>query len=44
MEQKVRDVLPICDRVYSLKLGKVSFDGDASVLQDDTAKLKELFL
>ena len=44
VEQKVREVLPICDRVYSLKLGKIAFDGVPSDLQDDTAKLKELFL
>ena len=44
VEQKVREVLPICDRVYSLKLGKIAFDGVPSDLQDDAAKLKELFL
>ncbi|MCH7921274.1 MAG: ABC transporter ATP-binding protein, partial [Planctomycetes bacterium] len=37
-------VLPICDRVYSLKLGKIAFDGVPSDLQDNAAKLKELFL
>ena len=44
VEQKVREVLPICDRVYSLKLGKIAFDGVPSDLQDNAAKLKELFL
>jgi ABC-type branched-subunit amino acid transport system ATPase component len=34
-EQKVRDLLPICDRVYS---------GPASELQDSPSRLKELFL
>ena len=44
VEQKVREVLPICDRVYSLKLGKIAFDDVPSDLQDNAAKLKELFL
>lgn len=44
VEQKVRDLLPICDRVYSLKLGGVSFSGIPSDLQDNPEKLKELFL
>ena len=44
VEQKVREVLRICNRVYSLKLGRVFFDGVPKELQDDKAKLKELFL
>jgi branched-chain amino acid transport system ATP-binding protein len=44
VEQKVNDVLAICTRVYSLKLGKVSFEGTPDELKQDTAKLKELFL
>jgi ABC-type branched-subunit amino acid transport system ATPase component len=44
VEQKVRDLLPICDRVYSLKLGKTVYSGPASELQDDPSRLKELFL
>jgi len=44
VEQKVREVLGICNRVYSLKLGKVSFDGTSKELRDDRAKLKGLFL
>jgi branched-chain amino acid transport system ATP-binding protein len=44
VEQKVREVLDICNRVYSLKLGKVSFQGQPEELKDDKAKLKELFL
>ncbi len=44
VEQKVREVLRICNRVYSLKLGRLAFDGTPEELQDDKAKLKELFL
>ena len=44
VEQKVREVLRISNRVYSLKLGRVVFDGTSAELQDDKAKLKELFL
>jgi len=44
VEQKVREVLSICDRVYSLKLGKVAFDGRPQELKDNSGKLKELFL
>ena len=44
VEQKVREVLPICDRVYSLKLGRIAFEGTPDILKDDQAKLKELFL
>ena len=44
VEQKVREVLRVCNRVYSLKLGKLAFDGTPEELQDDKAKLKELFL
>lgn len=44
VEQKVRKVLAIADHVYSLKLGKVAYDGPAGSLADDKTKLKELFL
>ena len=44
VEQKVREVLKICQRVYSLKLGKVAYDGMPAPLQTDKAKLKDLFL
>lgn len=43
VKQKVREVLDICNRVYSLKLGKVSFQGKPEELKDK-GKLKELFL
>ena len=44
VEQKVNDVLKISDRVYSLKLGKVAFEGRSSELIGNKEKLKELFL
>ena len=44
VEQKFREVLGICDRVYSLKLGKIAFEGQPDDLKEDRAKLKELFL
>ncbi|MEW6363129.1 MAG: ABC transporter ATP-binding protein [Acidobacteriota bacterium] len=44
VEQKVRQVLGICNRVYSMKLGKMAFDGSPDDLKRDDAKLKELFL
>ncbi|MGB7062366.1 MAG: ABC transporter ATP-binding protein [Candidatus Zixiibacteriota bacterium] len=44
VEQKVREVLDICSRVYSMKLGKIAFEGPPEVLKQDKAKLKQLFL
>lgn len=44
VEQKVREVLKICDRVYSMKLGKIAFEGLPEELKEDKSKLKELFL
>jgi len=44
VEQKVRKVLEICSRVYSMKLGKVVFEGPPDDLKHDKAKLKQLFL
>jgi branched-chain amino acid transport system ATP-binding protein len=43
IEQKVREVLKIADRVYVLRNGRVSFTGPADELRDD-AKLKEVYL
>ena len=43
-EQKVREVLEICNRVYSIKLGKIAFEGLPEELKGDKGKLKELFL
>ena len=44
VEQKVRKILAISDRVYSLKLGEVSFEGQPMELQRNGEKLRELFL
>ena len=44
VEQKVREVLNICHKVYSLKLGKVAFEGKSEELKGNTNKLRELFL
>jgi branched-chain amino acid transport system ATP-binding protein len=44
VEQKVREVLAIADRVYSLKLGRVAFAGTAGELKADSKKLRDLFL
>ena len=44
VEQNVRDVLDICNRVYSMKLGKIAFEGQPEELKRDKAKLKALFL
>ncbi len=44
VEQKVREVLDICHRVYSMKLGRIAFEGLPDELKKDKAKLKGLFL
>jgi ABC-type lipopolysaccharide export system ATPase subunit len=44
VEHRVREVLDICERVYSMKLGKVAFEGLPEELINDKAKLKQLFL
>jgi len=41
IEQKVREVLNVCDRVYSLKLGRIAFDGLPDELKENRAKLSE---
>jgi branched-chain amino acid transport system ATP-binding protein len=43
VEQKVREVLKIANRVYVLRNGVVSFSGPAASLNDDT-KLREVYL
>lgn len=43
VEQKVREVLRIAQRVYVLRNGVVSFSGPAASLNDDT-KLREVYL
>lgn len=44
VEQKVREVLEIADRVYGMKLGRVVFDGESKVALDNPNILKEIFL
>lgn len=44
VEQKVREVLSISHRVYSIKLGKNAFEGRRGELMNNKEKLKELFL
>ncbi len=43
-EQKVREVLAISHKVYSIKLGKNAFEGKPDELRNDKEKLKNLFL
>lgn len=44
VEQKVHEVLEICSHVYSLKLGKIFFEGKPDELKNSPEKLKQLFL
>lgn len=44
VEQKVRKVLAIADHVYSLKLGKVAYNGPPGVLIEQPETLRKLFL
>jgi branched-chain amino acid transport system ATP-binding protein len=44
VEQKVREVLEISNRVYALKVGRISFEGLPGELKDDKVKLKQLFI
>lgn len=44
VEQRVREVLEICNKVVSMKLGKVAFEGFPDDLKHDKAMLKRLFL
>ena len=44
VEQKVLEVLDISDRVYSIKLGRVAFEGRPEELKGNKHKIKELFL
>lgn len=43
IEQKVREVLKVANRVYVLRNGRVSYSGDATDLNDDV-KLREVYL
>lgn len=44
VEQKVREVLAISHKVYSIKLGKNAYEGKPEELLNDKDKLKNLFL
>ncbi len=44
VEQKVREILNVCDKVYAVKFGKIAFEGSPNELLENKAKLKELFL
>jgi branched-chain amino acid transport system ATP-binding protein len=44
VEQRVREVLAICDRVYGVKQGKIAFAGTSEDLSNDPQNLKRLFL
>ncbi len=44
VEQKVRQVLAVSHRVYSLKLGTIAFGGVPADLADNTDRLRDLFL
>ena len=43
VEQKVRKVLKLCQRVYGIKLGKIAFDGEPKGLLSH-GKLRKVFL
>lgn len=44
VEQRVKEVLKIVDRVYVIKLGQVAFEGHPHELVEDQTKMKKLFL
>ena len=44
VEQKVMEVLEICHRVYSIKLGRVAFEGKPEELKGNKQMIRELFL
>ncbi len=44
VEQKVREVLGICHRVYALKVGKVTYAGPPDELRTNRDRLREVFL
>jgi len=44
IEQKVPEVLEICNTVYSIKLGRIAFEGVPGKLKENKEKLKQLFL
>jgi ABC-type branched-subunit amino acid transport system ATPase component len=44
VEQRVREVLAICDRVYAIKQGIIFFESNPISLLSDSRQLKDLFL
>ena len=44
VEQKVLEALDISHRVYSIKLGRIAFEGKPEELKGNKQKIKELFL
>lgn len=44
VEQKVREILGIANRVYVLRNGTVSYSGSASILKDDEDLLRQVYL
>jgi branched-chain amino acid transport system ATP-binding protein len=44
VEQRVREVLEVCDRVYGIKRGQTMFESDSKNLLNDSQNLKNLFL
>ncbi len=44
VEQKVREVVKIADRVYVLRNGRASFSGQAAELMANDAKVREVYL
>ena len=44
VEQKVRDVLRICDRVCCMRLGSMTYSGSPKTLLEDAEALRRVFL
>lgn len=44
VEQKVREVLKIADRVLVLRQGELAYSGPAAPLREDEARLREIYL
>lgn len=44
VEQKIREVLEICDYVYAIKMGPIAYSGPPKDLKIDTDKLRQIFL
>jgi branched-chain amino acid transport system ATP-binding protein len=44
VEHRTREALKVCDRVYAMKLGSISFEGAPEDLISDGVRLRQLFL